>query len=123
MTLKLWEASVNRKNARFSKKAKEDAEDKFNYLDEDDDNEEGIDDKESGELEEAIEQLINNSNAAWSFMNGALRSEPKKIEQSKKSKERRKRVEREELSRAATATIDIRAIYDYDDGSDIEAHY
>ena len=67
------------KNARSSKKAKEDAEDTIYYrdgVDDDDGNEEGNDDEESGELEEAIEKLFNNSNAAWSFMNGALQSEP-----------------------------------------------
>ena len=70
------EASVS------SKKAKEDAEDTVHYLD-------GVD--EDDENEEAIEQLVNNSNAAWSFMNGgALQSEPKKNELSKN--ERRKRV-------------------------------
>ena len=66
-------------NPRSSKKAKEDAEDKVHYLDgvyEDDENEEGVDDEESGEVEEAIEQLVNNSNAAWSFLNGELQSKP-----------------------------------------------
>ena len=53
------------KNASSSKKAKEDAVDTVHYLegvDEDDENEEGIDDEGSGELEEAIEQLVINSN-------------------------------------------------------------
>ena len=53
------------KNARSSKKAKEDAVDTVHYLegvDEDDENEEGIDDEGSGEFEEAIEQLVINSN-------------------------------------------------------------
>ena len=51
-------------NARSSKKVKGDAVDTVHYLagvDEDDENEEGIDDEESGELEEAIEQRVNNS--------------------------------------------------------------
>ena len=53
------------KNASSSKKEKEDAVDTVHYLegvDEDDENEEGIDDEGSGELEEAIEQLVINSN-------------------------------------------------------------
>ena len=116
-------ASVNAKNARSSKKAKEDAEDTVHYLVGVDENEEGIEDEESDELEEVIDQLVKNSNAAWSFMNGALQSEPKKKEQLKERKERRKRVDLEELSRAAAATKDIRAIYDYDDGSDVEAQF
>ena len=69
------------KNARSSKKAQEDAEDKVHYLDgvdEDDENEEGVG---RAELEEAIEQLGNNSNSAWSFINGALQSETQKKEQ------------------------------------------
>ena len=77
------------KNARSSRKAKEDAKDTIHYLDrvdEDDENEEGFDEEEGGEFEEAIEQLANNSNAARSFMNGALQSEPKKSERSKKKK-------------------------------------
>ena len=52
-------------NARSLKKVKENAVDTVHYLagvDEDDENEEGIDDEESGELEEAIEQRVNNSN-------------------------------------------------------------
>ena len=117
------EASVNRKNARSSKEAKKDVEGKFHYLDEDNENEKGVDEEESGELEEAIEQLVKNSNSAWSFMNGSQQSEPKKNERSKKRKERRKRVWREELSRAAAAMKNIRAKYDYDDGCDVEAQF
>ena len=52
-------------NARSSKKVKEDAVDTVHYLagvDEVDENEEGIDDEESGELKEAIEERVNNSN-------------------------------------------------------------
>ena len=70
------------KNARSSKKAKEakeDDEDEVHYLhgvDEDDDNEESVDDEESAELEEAIEQVLDSSNSAWSFINNALQSEP-----------------------------------------------
>ena len=74
----------SQKKTRSSKKAKEDAEDKVHYLngvDEDDENEEGVDDEGSAELEEAIEQLLNNSNSAWSFINNALQSEPVKKEQ------------------------------------------
>ena len=79
---KIIEASVKIiKNAPSSKKAKEDAEDKVHYLDgvdEDDENEEGVG---SAELEEAIEQLVNNSISALSFVNGALQSETQKKKQ------------------------------------------
>ena len=107
------------KNARSSEKA-EDAEDTDHYLDrvdEDDENEEGFDEEEGGEFEEAIEQLANNSNAARSFMNGALQSEPKKSERSKKKREATAC-----LARRTIAMKGIRAKYDYDDGCDVEAH-
>ena len=67
VTGRLSKRALIAENARSSKKAKEDAEDKVNYLDgidKDDETEDEVDNEESGDLEEAIEQLVDDSNAA-----------------------------------------------------------